>query len=339
MFSKKSNASTAESEEIVETSLSSTDQVISKPSRPALVATGLINNSVLADLAPVIKTVNKNDKKQNTTIESKSRLVIFDSNSVVSVSGLQDTSNDDANSIANYIVEDGDSPASIADSFGITTDTLLWANNLKSGDYIKPGQVLKIMPISGVMHKVVTKDSVNTIAKKYNAKVDDIIVYNNLPADGQLKTGDTLIVPNGVMPVPPKPKAKPVPAVPQDNHDENVWVNPAIAHGDHTPAQSHKFPWGQCTYYVAKKRYVPWGGDAKRWLSNAPAYGFKTGKTPIAGAIVQTTENARYGHVAIVESVNGDGTITISEMNYKGLGITSRRVLPINSRVIKGYIY
>ena len=67
--------------------------------------------------------------------------------------------------------------------------------------------------------------------------------------------------------------------------------------------------------------------------------GYKIGKTPAAGSIIVTTENRYYGHVALVEKVNGNGTITVSEMNYEGWGKVDRRTLDAGSRVIKGYIY
>jgi surface antigen len=89
---------------------------------------------------------------------------------------------------------------------------------------------------------------------------------------------------------------------------------------------------------VASKRFVPWGGNAGTWLYNAKAQGYSTGKKPVAGSIVVTTENRYYGHVALVEKVSG-GSITVSEMNYAGWGKMTRRTLSANSRVIKGYIY
>lgn len=271
------------------------------------------------------------NKKTAGGEEKKAPLAVYNGTSFMSGNGYQEVL-DTGDNVVMYVVESGDSPASIAESFGITTDTVLWANNLKSGDVIRPGDVLRILPISGVEHKVASKETLEAIAKKYKAKSEDIIVYNSLPASGEIKAGEYLIVPNGVIPAAPKPKLK----VAVVNHDENVWVNPAIKSA--SANQSHKFPWGQCTYFVAQKRYVPWGGDAKRWLNNAQAFGYKTGKTPVIGSIVVTTENARYGHVAYVEAFDDD-TITISEMNYKGLGIISQRVLPIKSRVIRGYIY
>lgn len=60
-----------------------------------------------------------------------------------------------------------------------------------------------------------------------------------------------------------------------------------------------------------------WNG--KRWAENARAAGIPTGVQPAVGALfVKTT--GRYGHVAVVEAVYGDGTFLISERNASGSG-------------------
>jgi len=100
---------------------------------------------------------------------------------------------------------------------------------------------------------------------------------------------------------------------------------------------NHKFPWGWCTYYVAQRREIPWGGNAITWLTQAQKYGYEISQTPQEGAIVVTKES-KMGHVAYVESVSGD-TITISEMNYFGFGVVSHRTISTNYWAIKGYIY
>lgn len=100
----------------------------------------------------------------------------------------------------------------------------------------------------------------------------------------------------------------------------------------------HKFPYGYCTWYVAQKRYVPWGGNAGTWLYHAKSLGYQTGKAPRPGSIMVTTESRYYGHVALVEKVSGD-TITVSEMNFVGWGKVSRRTISAKSRAIKGFIY
>lgn len=102
---------------------------------------------------------------------------------------------------------------------------------------------------------------------------------------------------------------------------------------------SNTYPFGWCTYWVAGKRYVPprWG-NAKNWLNSARSAGWSTGSTPQVGAIVVTTDNSFYGHVAYVEAV-GAGSITVSEMNYVRWGVVNRRTIPIGSPIIRGYIY
>lgn len=102
---------------------------------------------------------------------------------------------------------------------------------------------------------------------------------------------------------------------------------------------SRNFPYGNCTYYVAQKRQIPWTGNAGTWLNGAKSYGYETGSSPKSGAIVVTSEgSSKVGHVAYVESVDGDN-ITVSEMNYNGFGKISTRTISANYKLIKGFIY
>ena len=100
-----------------------------------------------------------------------------------------------------YEVKEGDNPAKIAEAFGITTNTLLWANGLSASNYIKPGQKLVILPVSGVKHEVKPGDTLSALVKKYGGQEDRIIAFNNLPPDGELKPGMILIIPDGKMPI------------------------------------------------------------------------------------------------------------------------------------------
>lgn len=102
---------------------------------------------------------------------------------------------------------------------------------------------------------------------------------------------------------------------------------------------SHRFPYGYCTYYVSQRRSIPWSGNAITWLSGARAYGYATGDEPKVGAIVVTSEGGYTGHVGMVDAVNEDGTILITEMNYNGWGVISSRTVPTTYSRILGYIY
>lgn len=255
-------------------------------------------------------------------------VALISKNSLVnSFNPLTTASGEPRDEIIVYQVEMGDNPSTIAASHGITTNTLLWANNLGFWDYIRPGDELKILPVSGVVYKVKSGDTIEAIAKKYKADAGEIISFNELPADGSIELGEELVIPDGVKYI-PKPKRVYATSYPKRS------------------TGSHKFPWGQCTWYVATRRYVSWGGHAKHWLANAKAYGFSvcwgSSCTPQVGAIVSLKDSGwaarRYGHVAYVVKVT-NSTITISEMNRIGLGVRSVRVLSRNSRLILGYIY
>lgn len=235
-----------------------------------------------------------------------------------------------------YEVKTGDTAGSIAAAFGISTSTVLTANNLSDTSLLKPGDKLAILPITAASYKVQKGDSLEAIAKKYNVEPQKIIAYNELTADGKLAEGRTLILPDGYL----SPTA---PAAGIGVQLAAAGQSAALRSSAYAPIKlggggsGHRFPYGYCTWYVAQRRYVPWGGNASAWLSNAKASGKATGSTPRPGAIVVTRES-RWGHVALVEKVNGS-SFTISEMNYAGFGKKSTRTLSANSGVVRGFIY
>lgn len=114
--------------------------------------------------------------------------------------------------IIDYKVESGDTLSGVASKFGITADTIRWANDLKR-DAIKPGQTLKILPESGVAYTVKSGDTLESVAKKFSAEQQPILDYpfNDVPDDLSLKVGQLLIIPGGSPPEVKAPKKKPQP--------------------------------------------------------------------------------------------------------------------------------
>lgn len=112
--------------------------------------------------------------------------------------------------IISYTVQDGDTISEIAEQFDISTNTLLWENNLGPRDFIKPGQTLSILPVTGVAHTVKKGESLNAIASRYRAKTEDILEINKLADASDLAVGQKIIVPDGI-PVPTQtaPAARP----------------------------------------------------------------------------------------------------------------------------------
>lgn len=119
--------------------------------------------------------------------------------------------------IEDYRVKSGDSLDKIAKMFDISIDTIKWANDLKT-DMIKPGQILKIPPMTGVVHKVVSGDTVYSIAKKYGVSAQNIVnfIWNDFadPDTFALIPGQTIFVPEGVIKPPQQaPSFRFVPSV------------------------------------------------------------------------------------------------------------------------------
>ncbi len=105
--------------------------------------------------------------------------------------------------IVTHTVEPGDTIGAIAEQYNISVVTILWANNLTTRSYIRPGDSLKILPTAGVLHTVVRGDTVSSLANKYDAEAGKIIAFNKLQKDGSdIIIGENLIIPGGEMPVP-----------------------------------------------------------------------------------------------------------------------------------------
>jgi len=104
----------------------------------------------------------------------------------------------DPDGIVVYVVQSGDTLSEIAESFDVSMNTIRWENNL--GKTIKPGQELRILPVTGIRHTITKGDTFGDIAKKYDVEIEDITVFNDISAD-KLVVGKKIIVPNGTQPV------------------------------------------------------------------------------------------------------------------------------------------
>nr|WP_229726518.1 CHAP domain-containing protein [Mammaliicoccus stepanovicii] len=100
----------------------------------------------------------------------------------------------------------------------------------------------------------------------------------------------------------------------------------------------------QCTWYVFNKRtsakryiYSNWG-NAKNWASAARRTGYRVGRTPMRGAIMQST-SGYYGHVAYVEGVYNNGNVKVSEYNFNRPLRYGTRIISKASARNYNYIY
>jgi len=121
-----------------------------------------------------------------------------------------------------YTVQPGDSISSIAQNFGISSETIMWENNLTKFSYIRPGQKLVILPTSGVSYKVASGDTLDKIAKKYNVDKQKILEFNRLADQSEINTGMILIIPEG------HPYQPPVKTQPQLASIKQIFENKII---------------------------------------------------------------------------------------------------------------
>ena len=101
--------------------------------------------------------------------------------------------------ISVYVVRKGDSIGEIADMFGVSINTILVANDMKKGDKLVIGDVLFILPISGLEHTVTKGQTLQSIAKLYKVDLNDIAFYNDIAQNAKLTVGDKLMIPGGEM--------------------------------------------------------------------------------------------------------------------------------------------
>lgn len=102
--------------------------------------------------------------------------------------------------ITRYIVQKEDTVASVAEQFGISLSTVIWANDLSSNSILKQDQELVILPTSGALHLVRPNDTLSEIAGWYQADTKKIVSFNALESSSAIFAGDFLIIPNGIQP-------------------------------------------------------------------------------------------------------------------------------------------
>ena len=229
-----------------------------------------------------------------------------------------------------YLVQEGDKLAEIAKQFNISTQTIIWANDISSAGDIVPNMELRILPVDGVLHRVSDEDSLGGIAGAYKVKADEIINFNDLELDG-LKAGQLLIIPGGV-----KPELQPT---------GTVATSPATFAQSFSPSfNGNGYDFGWCTWHAANRRAqigspVPsnWG-NAYQWRYNAAASGYRVGYSPQAGAVAWHRDIGGLGHVAFVERVTEKGA-WLSDMNYPIWGSVTHRFVSASEFGNYNFIY
>lgn len=97
--------------------------------------------------------------------------------------------------ISIYVVREGDTLSEIAEMFGVSTNTIIWANDLPVRGTVRVGQRLTILPVTGLKYTVKKGDTLASVAKEHHGDADEIAQYNDIV--GELKVGTEILIPNG----------------------------------------------------------------------------------------------------------------------------------------------
>jgi len=198
--------------------------------------------------------------------------------------------------IVDYTVQPGETLSQISEKFNLKVDTILWANGLDSEKTkIKEGQILKIPPVDGVVHKVKKGETVYSIAQKYESNPQGIVDYpfNSFSNDETfaLAVGQVLMVPDGVM-----PQVKPV--APQPAYTAALTPDAGIVSptGQFVWPASGRISQGYRWYHKAIDIANKGGG---------PILAADSGRVVIAG----WPDNSGYGNRVVIEHGNGYATL------------------------------
>jgi surface antigen len=261
-------------------------------------------------------------------------------------------------SLVEYTAKEGDTVQTIASAHHVSTQTIQWANNLSSED-VEVGKQLVVPPLDGVVYTVKANDTAESLAQKYSADAKRIISFNDLELTG-IKEGQKIVLPGATLPEEERPGY----VAPQSILAQQAVATPnRIAS---TPASNgysivdtslagasagNAYAFGNCTWWAYERRMQlghPVGsfwGNATTWDIYAQAAGYAVNHQPTVGAVFQMKAfvdayTGGYGHVGIVESVNGDGSVNVSEMNYAGnFNRVTYRTIPASQAAIYNYIH
>jgi surface antigen len=280
------------------------NQAISDPLDRLSSADIAVNVARIANLPQAVAVTNQADS------ENAQLAVVQASDSLIAKPQVVATAFKSNKDIQLYTAKAGDTAASIAAQFHITTDSILWSNDL-TGNTVTTGQKIYVPPINGIVYVVKAGDTPDKLAEKYQTSKEKIIASNDAELSG-LAIGTRIIIPDG--------KVVAVAAASTGYSSGFAWGSTPLYGGN-------AYIRGYCTWYVASRIAVPsnWG-NANTWDNYAPSAGWTVSTVPRVGAIGQTDRGSE-GHVAVVEAVSADGSmIKYSDMNglagYNRVGTT-----------------
>ena len=212
--------------------------------------------------------------------------------------------------VITYTVKTGDSLFSIADSFGLKPETLLWGNFdvLQDNPHLlKPGQILNILPVDGTYYEWQEGDDLKKVADFFKVDPEKILEYpgNRFDLtmanveDPGIKPGRWLVIPDGKR----KVQDWGPPAITRSNPASARYYGPGFCGKIYQGAVgTGAFVWPTTSHWIS-------GYDYNAVVHPAIDIGGQIG-TPIfaadAGVVVYAGwSNWGYGNLIVIDHGNG----------------------------------
>ena len=206
-----------------------------------------------------------------------------------------------ANKVRDYTIQDGDTIYGLAAKFGVTAQTIVWANSLANADRLALETQIKVPSTSGVLHTVKEGDTLSSIAQKYSATREEILGFkgNEIKDADALALGMEIMVPGGVKPV--EAPIRLASAQPSLNPAPRAAAAPLPVAAPPATAT------GQMTWPTYGPIYS-WFSAGHKGLDISPSYG-----TPVSAAdsgVVASTTYDRWGYGYLITVDHGNGYST-----------------------------
>ncbi|MDO8604097.1 MAG: M23 family metallopeptidase [bacterium] len=230
-------------------------------------------------------------------------ITVVDDSALLSETGPSGTladveQGDHQGKVSLYVVRSGDTIAQVAKMFGVSVNTILWANDLSRGATLRDGQHLVVLPIDGVQHTVQKGDTLQSIAKKYKGDMAEILEFNDMTATEKLSVGDIVIVPNGAEVVVPTTSG----STTSGSRSRTIASYPA-----YNGYYAHPVPLGHKTQGIHGYNGVDYGAPR-----GTPVYASAEGIVIVSkfktGACGRTCGGG-YGNYIVIEHPNGTQTL------------------------------
>ncbi len=211
--------------------------------------------------------------------------------------------------VIQYTVQPFDSVFGIAKKFGIKPETVLWANYEvlnDNPDLLKPGQTLNIPPVDGVYYKWQEGDTLESVAEKFDAKVEDIVNFlgNHLDlSNPQVEPGQYVMVPGGHREF----RQWLVPTIPRGQSGVSLgYLGPGACPGGYSGAYgTGTFVWPATNHYLSGNDY--WSGHLGIDIAAGMGMGIFAADSGVV--VFAGWSNVGYGYMVMIDHGNGYQTL------------------------------